>query len=116
MWVCVRTLDSQAVTDEVMRAQQEVISVTDWKPGVSTGCSGRDGHSWGDEGEPKGTVPLASSHILPIRFVLQEMQVEELSAVRQTLQADLETSIRRIADLQAALEEVESSDDSETER
>ncbi|XP_015256941.1 PREDICTED: unconventional myosin-XVIIIb-like [Cyprinodon variegatus] len=44
-----------------------------------------------------------------------EMQVEELSAVRQTLQADLETSIRRIADLQAALEEVESSDDSETE-
>uniref|UniRef100_A0A3Q2U147 Unconventional myosin-XVIIIb n=1 Tax=Fundulus heteroclitus TaxID=8078 RepID=A0A3Q2U147_FUNHE len=45
-----------------------------------------------------------------------EMQVEELSAVRQTLQADLETSIRRIVDLQAALEEVESSDDSETER
>uniref|UniRef100_A0A3Q2Q8E1 Unconventional myosin-XVIIIb n=1 Tax=Fundulus heteroclitus TaxID=8078 RepID=A0A3Q2Q8E1_FUNHE len=44
-----------------------------------------------------------------------EMQVEELSAVRQTLQADLETSIRRIVDLQAALEEVESSDDSETE-
>uniref|UniRef100_A0AAY4B364 Myosin motor domain-containing protein n=1 Tax=Denticeps clupeoides TaxID=299321 RepID=A0AAY4B364_9TELE len=40
-----------------------------------------------------------------------EMQVEELSAVRQTLQADLETSIRRIADLQAALEEVESSDE-----
>uniref|UniRef100_H3D7U1 Myosin motor domain-containing protein n=1 Tax=Tetraodon nigroviridis TaxID=99883 RepID=H3D7U1_TETNG len=34
-----------------------------------------------------------------------EMQVEELSAVRQTLQADLETSIRRIVDLQAALEE-----------
>ncbi|XP_053542662.1 unconventional myosin-XVIIIb isoform X2 [Ictalurus punctatus] len=45
-----------------------------------------------------------------------EMQVEELSAVRQTLQADLETSIRRIADLQAALEEVESSDESDTER
>lgn len=44
-----------------------------------------------------------------------EMQVEELSAVRQTLQADLETSIRRIVDLQAALEEVESSDDSDTE-
>ncbi|MEQ2165472.1 hypothetical protein GOODEAATRI_017195, partial [Goodea atripinnis] len=41
--------------------------------------------------------------------------VEELSAVRQTLQADLEISIRRIVDLQAALEEVESSDDSETE-
>uniref|UniRef100_A0A8C6MID4 Myosin motor domain-containing protein n=1 Tax=Nothobranchius furzeri TaxID=105023 RepID=A0A8C6MID4_NOTFU len=45
-----------------------------------------------------------------------EMQVEELSAVRQTLQADLETSIRRIVDLQAALEEVESSNDSDTER
>ncbi|XP_056117414.1 unconventional myosin-XVIIIb-like isoform X3 [Rhinichthys klamathensis goyatoka] len=44
-----------------------------------------------------------------------EMQVEELSAVRQTLQADLETSIRRIVDLQAALEEVESSDESDTE-
>ncbi|XP_062870725.1 unconventional myosin-XVIIIb-like isoform X2 [Trichomycterus rosablanca] len=44
-----------------------------------------------------------------------EMQVEELNAVRQTLQADLETSIRRIADLQAALEEVESSDESDTE-
>ncbi|KAM9841620.1 unconventional myosin-XVIIIb [Aulostomus maculatus] len=44
-----------------------------------------------------------------------EMQVEELSAVRQALQADLETSIRRIVDLQAALEEVESSDESETE-
>uniref|UniRef100_A0A8C4DC35 Myosin motor domain-containing protein n=1 Tax=Dicentrarchus labrax TaxID=13489 RepID=A0A8C4DC35_DICLA len=45
-----------------------------------------------------------------------EMQVEELSAVRQTLQADLETSIRRIVDLQAALEEVESSDESDSER
>ncbi|KAM9330816.1 unconventional myosin-XVIIIb [Gastrophryne carolinensis] len=45
-----------------------------------------------------------------------ETQVYELTAVRQTLQADLETSIRRIADLQAALEEVESSDDSDTER
>ncbi|TNM92062.1 hypothetical protein fugu_019074 [Takifugu bimaculatus] len=44
-----------------------------------------------------------------------EMQVEELSAVRQTLQADLETSIRRIVDLQAALEEVESSDESDAE-
>ncbi|XP_028456905.1 unconventional myosin-XVIIIb isoform X1 [Perca flavescens] len=44
-----------------------------------------------------------------------EMQVEELSAVRQTLQADLETSIRRIVDLQAALEEVESSDESDCE-
>ncbi|XP_051539744.1 unconventional myosin-XVIIIb-like isoform X2 [Myxocyprinus asiaticus] len=49
------------------------------------------------------------------RRVELEMQVEELSAVRQTLQADLETSIRRIVDLQAALEEVESSDDSDTE-
>lgn len=46
----------------------------------------------------------------------QEMRVEELTAVRQTLQADLETSIRRIVDLQAALEEVESSDESDTER
>ncbi|CAL9682431.1 unnamed protein product [Knipowitschia caucasica] len=44
-----------------------------------------------------------------------EMQVEELNAVRQTLQADLETSIRRIVDLQAALEEVESSDESDSE-
>ncbi|KAG8455740.1 hypothetical protein GDO86_001797, partial [Hymenochirus boettgeri] len=50
------------------------------------------------------------------RRVELETQVYELSAVRQTLQADLETSIRRIADLQAALEEVESSDDSDTER
>ena len=46
---------------------------------------------------------------------LQEKYVEELTAVRQTLQTDLETSIRRIADLQAALEEVVSSD-SDTER
>lgn len=45
----------------------------------------------------------------------QEKYVEELAAVRQTLQTDLETSIRRIADLQAALEEVASSD-SDTER
>ncbi|XP_006869250.1 PREDICTED: unconventional myosin-XVIIIb [Chrysochloris asiatica] len=43
-----------------------------------------------------------------------EKYVEELSAMRQTLQTDLETSIRRIADLQAALEEVGSSD-SDTE-
>ncbi|XP_012499559.1 PREDICTED: unconventional myosin-XVIIIb [Propithecus coquereli] len=44
-----------------------------------------------------------------------ETYVEELAAVRQTLQTDLETSIRRIADLQAALEEVVSSDsDSES--
>ncbi|XP_075070551.1 unconventional myosin-XVIIIb isoform X2 [Mixophyes fleayi] len=50
------------------------------------------------------------------RRVELETQVYELTAVRQTLQADLETSIRRIADLQAALEEVDSSDDSDTER
>ncbi|XP_012869733.1 PREDICTED: unconventional myosin-XVIIIb [Dipodomys ordii] len=43
-----------------------------------------------------------------------EKYVEELGAVRQILQTDLETSIRRIADLQAALEEVASSD-SDTE-
>ncbi|EGW07183.1 Myosin-XVIIIb [Cricetulus griseus] len=43
-----------------------------------------------------------------------EKYVEELAAVRQTLQVDLETSIRRIADLQAALEDVVSSD-SDTE-
>nr|XP_012611991.1 unconventional myosin-XVIIIb [Microcebus murinus] len=39
-----------------------------------------------------------------------EKYVEELATVRQTLQTDLEASIRRIADLQAALEEVVSSD------
>ncbi|GAB1290007.1 Myosin XVIIIb [Apodemus speciosus] len=44
----------------------------------------------------------------------EEKYVEELGAVRQTLQTDLETSIRRIADLQVALEEVASSD-SDTE-
>nr|XP_051691432.1 unconventional myosin-XVIIIb isoform X1 [Oryctolagus cuniculus] len=48
------------------------------------------------------------------RCVELEKYVEELAAVRQTLQTDLETSIRRIADLQAALEEVASSD-SDTE-
>ncbi|XP_069788781.1 unconventional myosin-XVIIIb-like isoform X2 [Narcine bancroftii] len=41
-------------------------------------------------------------------------QVESLVAIKQTLQADLETSIKRIADLQAALEE-ESSDESDNE-
>ncbi|XP_072921995.1 unconventional myosin-XVIIIb-like isoform X3 [Hemitrygon akajei] len=41
-------------------------------------------------------------------------QVESLMAIKQTLQADLETSIKRIADLQAALEE-ESSDESDNE-
>ncbi|XP_078237994.1 LOW QUALITY PROTEIN: unconventional myosin-XVIIIb [Pogona vitticeps] len=49
------------------------------------------------------------------RRVELEKQVDELSAVRQTLQADLETSIRRIADLQVALEEVQSSDESDNE-
>ncbi|KAJ7309889.1 hypothetical protein JRQ81_007965 [Phrynocephalus forsythii] len=49
------------------------------------------------------------------RRVELEKQVDELSAVRQTLQADLETSIRRIADLQVALEEVQSSDESDSE-
>uniref|UniRef100_A0A8C9RPR5 Myosin XVIIIB n=1 Tax=Scleropages formosus TaxID=113540 RepID=A0A8C9RPR5_SCLFO len=44
-----------------------------------------------------------------------EMQVEELSAVRQTLQADLDTSMRRIADLQAALEEMDSGGESDGE-
>ncbi|XP_058137546.1 unconventional myosin-XVIIIb isoform X2 [Dasypus novemcinctus] len=48
------------------------------------------------------------------RCVDLEKYVEELAAVRQTLQTDLETSIKRIADLQAALEEVASSD-SDTE-
>ncbi|XP_065424958.1 unconventional myosin-XVIIIb isoform X3 [Chrysemys picta bellii] len=55
---------------------------------------------------------LEASH----RRMELEKQVDELSAVRQTLQADLETSIRRIADLQVALEEVQSSDESDTER
>uniref|UniRef100_A0A452GML6 Myosin motor domain-containing protein n=1 Tax=Gopherus agassizii TaxID=38772 RepID=A0A452GML6_9SAUR len=54
---------------------------------------------------------LEASH----RRMELEKQVDELFAVRQTLQADLETSIRRIADLQVALEEVQSSDESDTE-
>ncbi|XP_077479786.1 unconventional myosin-XVIIIb [Stigmatopora argus] len=49
------------------------------------------------------------------RRVELEMQVEELTTIRQALQADLETSIRRIVDLRAALEEVRSSDDSDTD-
>uniref|UniRef100_F7D683 Myosin XVIIIB n=1 Tax=Monodelphis domestica TaxID=13616 RepID=F7D683_MONDO len=44
-----------------------------------------------------------------------EKRVEELLAVRLTLQADLEVSIRRIADLQMALEDVDSSN-SDNER
>uniref|UniRef100_A0AAZ3Q3N8 Uncharacterized protein n=1 Tax=Oncorhynchus tshawytscha TaxID=74940 RepID=A0AAZ3Q3N8_ONCTS len=46
------------------------------------------------------------------RRIELEMQVTELSTVRQTLQADLE--IHRIVDPQASLEEVESSDESDS--
>lgn len=60
-----------------------------------------------------GGVLARGQRVLVLCF--QEKCVEELSAVTQTLQADLETSIRRIADLQAALEEV-ASGDSDTER
>ncbi|NXC67833.1 MY18B protein, partial [Anhinga anhinga] len=49
------------------------------------------------------------------RRVELEKQLAELVAVRQVLQADLGTSIRRIADLQVALEELRSSDESDTE-
>ncbi|XP_054248542.1 unconventional myosin-XVIIIb [Indicator indicator] len=49
------------------------------------------------------------------RRVELEQQLAELAAVRQVLQADLGTSIRRIADLQVALEELRSSDDSDAE-
>uniref|UniRef100_A0A663MW64 Myosin XVIIIB n=1 Tax=Athene cunicularia TaxID=194338 RepID=A0A663MW64_ATHCN len=45
------------------------------------------------------------------RRVELEQQLAELAAVRQVLQADLGTSIRRIADLQVALEELRSSDE-----
>ncbi|NXK09247.1 MY18B protein, partial [Herpetotheres cachinnans] len=54
---------------------------------------------------------LESSH----RRVELEQQLAELAAVRQVLQADLGTSIRRIADLQVALEELRSSDESDAE-
>lgn len=69
-------------------------------------------------GRPVLTLPRRASHPLIVHPLHspQEMQVEELGAVRQALQADLETSIRRIVDLQAALEEVESSDESDSER
>lgn len=68
-------------------------------------------------GRPVLTLPRRASHPLDVHSPPpQEMQVEELGAVRQALQADLETSIRRIVDLQAALEEVESSDESDSER
>ncbi|NWS13414.1 MY18B protein, partial [Pachyramphus minor] len=49
------------------------------------------------------------------RRVELEQQLAELAEVRQVLQADLGTSIRRIADLQVALEELRSSDDSDAE-
>ncbi|XP_030357264.1 unconventional myosin-XVIIIb [Strigops habroptila] len=49
------------------------------------------------------------------RRVELEQQLAELAAVRQALQADLGTAIRRIANLQAALEERRSSDDSDAE-
>ncbi|NXA67683.1 MY18B protein, partial [Mohoua ochrocephala] len=42
-----------------------------------------------------------------------EQQLAELAGVRQVLQADLGTSIRRIADLQVALEGLRDSDDSD---
>ncbi|NXB98071.1 MY18B protein, partial [Orthonyx spaldingii] len=44
-----------------------------------------------------------------------EQQLAELAEVRQVLQADLGTSIRRIADLQVALEGLRDSDDSDAE-
>ncbi|XP_040467803.1 unconventional myosin-XVIIIb [Falco naumanni] len=50
------------------------------------------------------------------RRVELEQQLAELAEVRQVLQADLGTSIRRIADLQVALEELKSSDESDAER
>ncbi|XP_070618119.1 LOW QUALITY PROTEIN: unconventional myosin-XVIIIb [Erythrolamprus reginae] len=46
------------------------------------------------------------------RRVDLEKQVDELLVARQTLQADLETSLRRIAGLQGALEEGQSSEES----
>ncbi|NXF71201.1 MY18B protein, partial [Sclerurus mexicanus] len=49
------------------------------------------------------------------RRVELEQQLAELAEVRQTLQADLGTSIRRIADLQVALEDLRSSDESDAE-
>lgn len=72
---------------------------------------------------PSGPLPLELCSTMEFScktngfcgLCLQEKYVEELATVRQTLQTDLETSIRRIADLQAALEEVVSSD-SDTER
>lgn len=83
-------------------------------------CCGRVGSSWGGGRVAHAGLKVrgcwACTSVCHARISSQEMQVEELSAVRQTLQADLETSIRRIVDLQAALEEVESSDESDAER
>ncbi|XP_031411766.1 unconventional myosin-XVIIIb [Meleagris gallopavo] len=49
------------------------------------------------------------------RRVELEQQLAEAAAARQGLQADLGTAIRRIADLQLALEELRASDDSDAE-
>ncbi|XP_030814985.1 unconventional myosin-XVIIIb [Camarhynchus parvulus] len=49
------------------------------------------------------------------RLVELEQQLAELAEARQGLQADLGTSIRRIADLQVALEGLRDSDDSDAE-
>ncbi|XP_072207016.1 unconventional myosin-XVIIIb [Excalfactoria chinensis] len=49
------------------------------------------------------------------RRVELEQQLAEAAAARQGLQADLNTAIRRIADLQLALEELRASDDSDAE-
>ncbi|XP_074410445.1 unconventional myosin-XVIIIb isoform X2 [Zonotrichia albicollis] len=50
------------------------------------------------------------------RRVELEQQLAELAEVRQGLQADLGTSIRRITDLQVALEGLRDSDDSDADR
>uniref|UniRef100_A0A8B9ICR7 Myosin XVIIIB n=1 Tax=Anser brachyrhynchus TaxID=132585 RepID=A0A8B9ICR7_9AVES len=50
------------------------------------------------------------------RRVELEQQLAEVAAARQGLQADLGTAIRRIADLQLALEELRASDESDAER
>ncbi|NWZ24834.1 MY18B protein, partial [Asarcornis scutulata] len=49
------------------------------------------------------------------RRVELEQQLAEVAAARQGLQADLGTAIRRIADLQLALEELRASDESDAE-
>lgn len=64
---------------------------------------------------PRFGVPCQGTGANPVLSV-QEQQLAELAAVRQVLQADLGTSIRRIADLQVALEELRSSDESDAER